>query len=406
MHIMYKPELLAPAGNMEKLRAAVIYGADVVYLGGPDFGLRAHAGNFTLAELRQAVSYAHAHNVKVYLTLNIFARNSDIERVKVYLREVGSTGIDALIISDLGLLRLSRELVPRLPVHISTQANTTNWLSCREWEKLGASRIILSRELTLAEIKEIKAKTGISLEVFIHGAMCLAYSGRCFLSAYMTGRSANRGDCAHPCRYSYRLVEEKRPGEYYPVEEDIRGAYILSPADLCMLEHIPEFIQAGIDAFKIEGRMKSLHYTATVVKAYRRAIDACLASRQEFEAILPDLAAEIAKTGTRSFTTGFYFGDNIPVSWAGDGEETEFAGVVLAYDEEKKLALVEQRNKFSRGDFLEIMAPRSENLYWQVTAIYNVEGEAVNSAPHPGEQLFLPIPFKIEPWSILRKRKI
>ncbi len=403
---MHKPELLAPAGNMEKLQAAVIYGADAVYLGGPAFGLRAHAGNFTLAELSQGVSYAHAHNVKVYLTLNIFARNSDIEGVKVYLQDVGSTGIDALIISDLGLLRLSRELLPQLPVHVSTQANTTNWLSCREWEKLGASRVILSRELSLAEIKEIKAQVGISLEAFIHGAMCLAYSGRCFLSAYMTGRSANRGECAHPCRYSYSLVEEKRPGEYYPVEEDEHGAYILSPADLCLLPHIPELIGAGIDALKIEGRMKSLHYTATVVKAYRRAIDAYLASRQEFETILPELAAEIAKTGTRPLTTGFYFGDGSPVSLARGGEETEFVGIVLDYDENKKLAAVEQRNKFSLGDSLEIITPRSENLSWQVAAIYKAEGEAVNSAPHPRERLYLPIPFRVEPWSLLRKRKI
>ncbi|MBF7082158.1 U32 family peptidase [Desulfallas sp. Bu1-1] len=399
------PELLAPAGNLEKLKYAVAYGADAVYLGGTDFGLRAAAANFDLELLSRAVEYAHRRGVKVYVTLNIFAHNRDIEALPPYVKELACIGVDAVIVSDLGVLALVRELAPAMKVHVSTQANTTNWRSVRVWESLGASRVVLARELSLEEIRAIKERVDAELEVFVHGAMCISYSGRCLLSNYMTGRDANRGDCAQACRWKYRLVEENRPGEYFPVFEDERGAYILSSRDLCLLEHLPGLIDAGVSALKIEGRVKSIHYVATVTRVYRQALDVYRADPEHFR-VLPEWLAEMGKVSNREYTTGFITGvqpgGHTPPVESIYRRDYTFVGAVLGYDRPRGLLKVEQRNRFSRGEELEILTP-GETYSMKVEQILDEEGRPVEAAPHPGQVIYLPWPQPLPEFSLLRR---
>lgn len=351
-----KPELLAPAGDLEKLKAAVLYGADAVYLGGRHFGLRAGAGNFGEEEMAEGVRFAHAEGARVYVTVNIFAHNRDLETLPGYLESIRAAGVDGVIVSDPGVVELVKRLHPDLPIHLSTQANTTNWAAARFWEEQGVARIVLARELSLDEIKEIRERVGVELEIFVHGAMCIAYSGRCLLSNYLTGRDANRGDCAQSCRWRYALMEEKRPGEYLAVEEDGRGTYILGSRDLCLIEYIPELVRAGVDSFKIEGRMKSVNYVAGVVKAYREALDAYLRDPENYR-FDPAWLEEISKVSHRRYTTGFLFGDPGPSGQHYEGEiyrrSHAFVGLVRDYDGSAGMALVEQRNRFAVGDEIE-----------------------------------------------------
>lgn len=400
---MRKPELLAPAGNMEKLQVAVTYGADAVYLSGHSYGLRAAAGNFSWQEMKEAVTFAHSQGVKVYVTANIFATNADINKAVDYFKKVASTGADAFIISDLGMFSLAKKTVPDLSVHISTQANTTNWASCLAWQEQGADRVVLSREVSLQDIKEIKEKTEIKLEAFIHGAMCLAYSGRCWLSAHLTGRSANRGECAHPCRWEYHLMEELRPGEYFPVEEDKKGTYIFSPADLCLLEHLPRLLETGIHSFKIEGRMKSVHYVATVVKAYREAIDTLFSAPHNYPVKLPVWLAEVRKASIRPFDTGFYFGQPEQTESGKVKESHKFAAIVREYDPVRRMVRVEQRNHFMVGDCLETISPTGENFSYKADKILDHSGNELKTVPHPRQEVYLPVPQKVVPWSLVRR---
>lgn len=402
---MNKPELLAPAGNLEKLKFAFLYGADAVYLGGPGYGLRAGAGNFSLEEIQEGVKIAHPQGKKVYVTLNVYATNEDLEGVESYLLKLKDLKVDGLIISDLGLFRAASAAVPQVPIHISTQANTTNYLAAQGWGEMGARRVVAAREVSLEGLKTIKERNPrLQLEAFVHGAMCLAYSGRCFLSAYLSGRSANQGECAHSCRWRYQLMEELRPGEYLPVEEDEKGSYIISPADLCMLEFIPQLVGAGIDSFKIEGRMKSLHHVATVVKVYRQAMDAYFNSHWEYIRRIPQWKEELGKAGSRPFNTGFYFGPPkmIPQEEAGE-QKIRFVGVVQKYESGRKAALVEQRNRFSLGDTLEAVSPREDPFQWQLEQLTDLQGEARQAAPHPKEMVYVGVPRELPPGALLRR---
>lgn len=401
-----KIELLAPAGDLEKLKIAVLYGADAVYLGGRHFGLRAGAGNFDEIDLVQGVRFAHEHGARVYVTVNIFAHNRDLERLPAYLDMICEAGADAVIVSDPGVVSTIRKLHPALPVHLSTQANTTNWAAARFWEEYGVRRIVLARELSLEEIREIRDQVGLELEIFIHGAMCISYSGRCLLSSYMTGRDANRGDCAQSCRWKYALVEEKRPGEYFAIEEDGRGSYIIGSKDLCLIEHIPELVSAGVSSFKIEGRMKSVNYVAGVVKAYREALDA-YSSDPENYCFNPAWLEEIEKVSHRDYTTGFLFGSPGSSGQHYKGEiyrrSHVFAGLIRGYDSGTGMAVVEQRNRFAVGDEVEIMAPRGESFRQKITGIIDEEGNAVEAAPHPQQIVHVPIDRPVPCCAILRK---
>lgn len=398
-------ELLAPAGNMEKLKIAFAYGADAVYLAGKNFGLRTFAGNFEISELKEAVNYAHNLNKKVYVTVNIYADNKDLETLADYLINLYEISVDAIIISDPGIFAFARKVVPGLEVHISTQANTTNWASCEFWQKQGASRIVLAREVSLTDIKEINQKVPVELEVFVHGAMCMSYSGRCMLSSFLTGRSGNKGSCTHPCRWKYHVVEEQRPGEYLPLEEDERGTYIFNSKDLCMLPYIPQLIDAGIKSFKIEGRMKSMHYVATIVKAYREAIDGYLAQGEKY-IFNEKLLNEVKKVSEREYTTGFFF--TKPDSQAYNYETNtlaryyDFAGLIVDYDKEKQLALVEQRNKFTIDDELEVFGPSLPRKALKIDEMFNEDGEKIDSAPHPQQKVYIKTDFPLEINSILR----
>lgn len=403
---MKRPELLAPSGNMEKLMAAVAYGADAVYLGGPRYGLRAGADNFTLEELPLAVSYAHRHGVKAYVTVNIFAHNRDFEGLRQYLGTLLDMGTDGVIVSDPGIVHLVRKCFPDLPVHLSTQANTTNAVAAGFWEQLGVSRIVLARELSLDEIREISERVKVELELFIHGAMCISYSGRCLLSKYMTGRDANLGDCAQSCRWRYALVEEKRPGEYFPVFEDERGTYILSSRDLCLLSRLPDLAAAGVDSFKIEGRVKSVHYVATVVKVYREAIDRLLEDPDSFT-VQTHWWDELGKVSNRDYTTGFLSGD---ATLAGHGDvdgiyrrNCTFVGLVKGYHPERKMVEVEQRNRFFRGETLELLCPRGPNRKLRVGTMMDEEGRPIEQAPHPCQTVYIPVDQPVEQFSLLRR---
>ncbi|MCL1816581.1 MAG: U32 family peptidase [Clostridiales bacterium] len=380
---MKKPELLAPAGDMEKMRIAFAYGADAVYIGGQDFSLRAQAGNFSLEELPQAVTYAHRLNKKLYVAVNVFAHNSDIERMPSYLKRLEEIAPDALIISDLGVLALAREYAPSLPLHISTQANTVNWQSAAMWKNLGACRVILGRELTLAEVTQISSLGGLETEIFVHGAMCMAYSGRCFLSQYLSYRDANRGDCAQPCRWKYALQEEKRPGEYMSVEEDKRGGYIINSRDLCLIGAVPEIIGSHVSAVKIEGRNKSAYYIANVTRTYREAIDAFFIEKESFS-VRKRWQEELAKISHREYTTGFAFG-----SPGEQGQRYTTSDPIRSYDFvamvmgiEQGQLLLEQRNHFKVGDTLEVLLPDGGQIDLTVSELYNKEGESISAAKH------------------------
>lgn len=405
---MQKVELLAPAGNLEKLQIAVTYGADAVYLGGKEYGLRAAAGNFTLEEMKAGVDFAHAHQAKVYVTVNIFAHNVDLEQLADYLYNLEKIGIDAIIISDPGVWLIAQEINSGLDIHISTQANVTNWASCAFWEQHGAKRVVLARELSLEEIKEIRRKTQMELEVFVHGAMCISYSGRCLLSNYMAERDANRGDCAQPCRWNYVLLEEKRPGEYYPIEEDERSSYIFNSQDLCLLPYLPELIKAGVNSLKIEGRMKSIHYVATVVQAYRQALDSYYQNPGAYK-FNPAWYEEIRKVSHRDYTSGFLFGK--PRGRDHNYETSsylrtyDFVGLVLDYEPQKGIATVEQRNNFRVGDILEFSGPRTPLFTQELTGMVNEEGMEIVVAPYPRQIVRIPVNKAVRKWDLVRRAK-
>jgi putative protease len=401
---MNKVELLAPAGNMEKLKMAILFGADAVYLAGNEFGLRTASDNFSFDEMKEGVEFCHERGKKVYLTMNIIPHNDDIKKAPGFLRKAAGTGIDAVIVSDPGMFSVVKETIPDLPVHISTQASNTNIQSVKFWHDMGASRVVLARELSLAEIREIHKNIpgDMQLEAFVHGAMCISYSGRCLLSNYFTGRDANKGDCAQPCRWKYYLMEEKRPGEYFPVEEEERGTFIFNSKDLCMIQYIPELIESGITSMKIEGRVKSSFYVATVVKAYRNAIDAYY-NKQPFK---DEWFEEIKKVSNRDFTTGFYFQkpSDKDHNYATSSyiRNFEFIGIVKGYDEKNGLVEIEQRNHFKIGDKVEVLPPQGEVKEFVVSQMLDSEGNHINAAPHP--QMLVKIPMMRLPVnSILRK---
>ena len=418
---MKKPELLIPASSLEVLRIAVIFGADAVYIGGEAFGLRAKAKNFSMEEMAEGIRFAHAHGVKVYVTANILAHNADLEGAAEYFRELKELGAgvsvhdasasvpDALIISDPGMFSIAREVWPEVEIHISTQANNTNWRTYQFWWQQGAKRVVSARELSLEEIKEIRAHIPQEMEIesFVHGAMCISYSGRCLLSNYFTGRDANQGACTHPCRWKYAVVEETRPGEYLPVYENERGTYLFNSKDLCMIEHIPELVDAGIDSLKIEGRMKTALYVATVARTYRRAIDD-FASEEKYRSSLDWYREEIAKCTYRQFTTGFYFGKPDENTQIYDSNtyinEYIYLGIVEGVDE-KGAVQITQRNKFCVGDSIEVMKPDGTNLEVRVESITNEEGEAMESCPHPQQKLWIGLNGKAEEFDILRVKK-
>lgn len=408
---MRKTELLIPAGSLDTLKTAVIYGADAVYLGGEAFGLRAKAKNFTQDEIRQGIAFAHEHGVKVYITANILAHNEDLNGVEEYFKELKEICPDAVIISDPGVFAIAKQTMPEMEIHISTQANNTNYGTFLFWHQLGAKRVVTARELSLAEIKEIRSRIPEDLEIesFIHGAMCMSYSGRCLLSNYMTGRDANQGACSHPCRWKYSIVEEKRPGEYMQVYENERGTYIFNSKDLCMIEYIPEMIDAGIDSFKIEGRMKTALYAATVTRTYRKAIDDYLKDPKIYEANLDWYRSEIGKCTYREFTTGFYFGKPDSTTQIYDNntyvKNYTYLGTVEAVDE-RGYSKIEQKNKFIVGETIEIMKPDGRNLDAVVKAIYNEEGVSQESAPHSRQILFVDLSVEMEPYDILRRSEM
>lgn len=403
---MNKPELLAPAGNFSKLKTAVYYGADAVYIGGKSFSLRALSDNFTDEEIARAVEYAHGKNVKVYVTVNIFAKNSDFDKAKEYFKFLYSVGVDAVLITDIGLIDLCKEVAPKLPIHLSTQANTLNKYAVRAWKNYGLERVVLARELSLAEIAEIREFVpDIELEAFAHGAMCISYSGRCLLSNYLNGRDSNRGECVQACRWSYELREKNKGGEYYPIEEDERGSYILNSKDLNMISHIDEMVDAGVISLKIEGRMKSEYYLATVINAYRRAIDEyCkIGDKYKENSMFYD---ELIKTSHRAFTTAYTLGDNFDTVNYSDSQsvgEKQFIAVVTkgtagGYTE------IEMRNRFKKSDVLEILSP-SDNLNktFVVNEMYDEDGNEIVDAKIVQQKIRIKCEYDLREGDILRK---
>ena len=407
---MNRVELLAPAGDLEKLKIAVEYGADAVYFGGEMFSLRAGAGNMTIDEMKEGTEYAHSRGVRCHLALNVYAHNEDILPLRGYLKEIKEIPVDAYIVSDPAVMLLLKEEIPDAEIHLSTQANMTNYVTANYWREQGVKRLVLARELTLEEIKEIRANLpdDTELEAFVHGAMCISYSGRCLLSNFMTGRDANRGACAHPCRYKYRLEEEKRPGEYWPVDEDDRGTYIFNSKDLCMLEHLPELIGAGISSFKIEGRMKSIFYIAHVIKAYRTALDAYYSNPDGYR-YDPAWALEMCKASHRDFTTGFYFrkpmGEDQEYLSSSYIRDYAFTGLVKSYDPETKIAVVEQRNKMDIGDVIEVFGPKGEAFTQTLEYMTDEEGTPIESAPHPQQILNIKMAQPVAGMYMIRKEK-
>lgn len=383
-----KPELLAPAGDKEKLEFALHYGADAVYVGGTAFSLRANAVNFDIDDIIECVKLTHNLKKKIYLTVNIFAHNRDIDQIAVFLKDVAKTGVDALIISDPGVFLLAKQFAPGIPIHISTQANNTNWLGCEFWKEQGAKRVVLARELSLDETKEINEKSGIETEIFIHGAMCVSYSGRCLLSNYLLTRDANQGDCAHPCRWNYRLVEEKRPGNYLPIEEDNHGTYILNTKDLCLLPHLPEISQTGVSSLKIEGRNKSAYYVANVTRVYREALDVLYSEGDNFY-IRERWLEELAKVSHREYCNAFAFHPPGPNAHRYDDNSYvrgyDFAGIIKSAEE--GFLNVEQRNNLRKGDEIEIILPDGKNITFTIDSMINEKGEHTDSAPHPKEMI-------------------
>ena len=388
------PELLIPASSLEVLKTAVIFGADAVYIGGEAFGLRAKAKNFSLEDMKEGIAFAHAHDVKVYVTANILAHNGDLDGVRTYFEELKEIGPDALIIADPGVFNIAKEVCPEIERHISTQANNTNYGTYNFWYRQGASRVVSARELSLQELKELRAKIPADLEIetFVHGAMCISYSGRCLLSNYFTGRDANQGACTHPCRWKYAVVEETRPGEYMPVYENERGTYIFNSKDLCMIEHIPELIDSGIDSFKIEGRMKTALYVATVARTYRKAIDDYLESPELYQKNMDWYLDQISNCTYRQFTTGFFFGKPDESAQIYDNntyvKEYTYLGIIGECTADG-LYRIEQRNKFSVGEQIEIMKPDGRNIPAVVHRIVDEEGQEMQSAPHPKQVLYI-----------------
>ncbi|MEQ8237259.1 MAG: U32 family peptidase [Syntrophomonadaceae bacterium] len=397
-----------PAGDMEKLNTALLFGADAVYLGGKEFSLRAFAGNLTLEEIKLGLELAHGAGKRIYVTVNILAHNRDLKELPGYLEALQQMGADGLIIADLGVLRLARIHAPDLPVTVSTQANTTNYEAAAQYRDLGAKRLVLARELDLEEIRQIKERVDVEIEVFIHGAMCVSYSGRCLLSHFMTGRSANQGACAHPCRYRYYLTEEKRPGQYFPLEEDSRGSYIFNSRDLCLLEMVPQMIDAGIDAFKVEGRMKSPLYAATAARVYRQAIDWYVSNRHPYpEDMIQAWGQELQSIATRPYTTGFIGGgqqllqDPRKESIAG---RADFCGITTGFDPELKIVEVEQRANFGIGEQLQFLLPDGSIVDLTLTDLWDAEGLTLDRARHPQQRVFMAVRDVIPVNSILRRR--
>lgn len=408
---MQKVELLIPAGSLEVLKVAVDYGADAVYIGGEAFGLRAKAHNFSIEDMKEAAAYCHARGVKLYVTANIFAHNDDLDGVRTYFETLKPVGVDALIISDPAIFTIAKEVLPEVDIHISTQANNTNYGTYRFWHQLGATRVVSARELSLREIREIREHIPKEMEIesFVHGAMCISYSGRCLLSHFLTGRDANRGACTHPCRWKYSVVEETRPGEYFPVEEDDRGTYIFNSKDLCMVDHVPELVEAGIDSFKVEGRMKTALYVATVARTYRKAIDDYMESPEKYAANLEWYKEEIGKCTYRQFTTGFYFGKTDADSQVYDNndyvKEYTYIGKVESVDSEGCVHFI-QRNKFCVGEQIEAMMFDGRNVELEVMGIWNEDMEKVDSAPHPKEALTVQLNQSLPVGTILRRKAV
>lgn len=406
---MQKVELLAPAGSLAKLKYALVYGADAVYIGGEEFSLRVAAKNFTNDEIKEGIEFAHNLGKKVYITANIIPHNEDIKKFPEFVKEVERLGADAIIISDPGMFAIARKEAPDLDIHISTQANNTNFQSAAFWHSLGAKRVILARELSFDEIKEIRRNTPDDLEIecFVHGAMCISYSGRCLLSNYMTHRDANMGACAHPCRWKYALVEEKRPGEYMPVFENERGTFIYNSKDLCMIEYIPEIIQSGITSLKIEGRVKNELYVATVVKAYRREIDAYYKDRENYKFNAENLE-ELKKISYRGYTTGFFNGKpkgSEQVYTSGTYiQNYQTTAVAVDFDKNTKTVTLEQRNRFFVGDEVEFLMPHKENKTHKITEMTDIDGNPITVAPHPQMLVKFKVDFDVEPYSIVRTK--
>ncbi|CDI49134.1 peptidase U32 family protein [Clostridium tetani] len=381
---MNKPEILAPAGNLEKLKTAILFGADAVYLGGSKLNLRAFADNFTDEELIEGIEFAHSRGKRVYVTVNVFPHNEDLEGLEPYLKDLENMKVDAIIVSDPGIIMTAREVAPKLEIHLSTQANNVNWKSAIFWHKQGVKRIVLARELSFEEIKGIREKLpeDCELEAFVHGSMCMSYSGRCLLSNYMTGRDANRGECAQPCRYKYYLMEEKREGQYFPVFQDERGTYILNSKDLCMIKHIPELGRCGINSFKIEGRMKSSYYVASVVKSYRQALDAYIEDTKNYK-FNEDWMNNLLKTSHRDYYTGFYLGDKDSQIYETSSyiRNYDIVGIVRDYNKETNEATIEQRNKLFEGDSVEVLRPVGDSFQVKLENIRNEKGEKIESTP-------------------------
>ena len=407
---MRETELLIPASSLEVLKTAVLYGADAVYIGGEMYGLRAKAKNFSEKDMEEGIRFAHQHGVKVFVTANIVAHNEDLEGIHDYFRSLRAMKPDALIISDPGVFTIAKEECPEIQIHISTQANSTNYATYNFWYNLGASRVVAARELSLKEIAEIREHIpeDMEIEAFIHGAICISHSGRCLLSNYFTGRNANMGACTHPCRWKYYVMEESRPGEFLPVEENERGTYIFNSKDLCMIEHVPDLIEAGVDSFKIEGRMKTALYVAAVTRTYRRAIDDYKKSPELFQQNLDYYREEIAKCTYRQFTTGFYYGKTDENSQIYDAntyiKEYTYIGIVQDIDE-RGYHKIYQRNKFSVGEEIEVMIPDGTNKVLKVLAMEDENREPVESAPHPKQEIWIDFGEKLEPGYLLRRKE-
>ena len=403
------PELLIPASSLEVLKTAVIFGADAVYIGGEAFGLRAKAKNFSLEDMKEGIAFAHAHDVKVYVTANILAHNGDLDGVRTYFEELKEIGPDALIIADPGVFDIAKEVCPEIERHISTQANNTNYGTYNFWYRQGASRVVSARELSLQELKELRAKIPADLEIetFVHGAMCISYSGRCLLSNYFTGRDANQGACTPPSRWKYAVVEEIRPGEYMPVYENERGTYIFNSKDLCMIEHIPELIDAGIDSLKIEGRMKTALYVATVARTYRKALDDYQKDPELYRKNMPWYLDQISNCTYRQFTTGFFFGKPDSESQIYDSNTyiKEYTYLGIVGEVKDGLIRIEQRNKFSVGETIEIMKPDGRNVEAKVVRIVNQDGEEQENAPHPKQILFVELSEQADVYDLLRRQE-
>ena len=404
------PELLVPARSLEVLKVAVIFGADAVYIGGEAFGLRAKAKNFSMEDMKAGIQFAHEHGVKVYVTANILAHNQDLEGVRSYFQELKEIRPDALIISDPGVFMIAKEVCPEIERHISTQANNTNYGTYQFWHQQGAKRVVSARELSLEELKEIRSRISedMEIETFIHGAMCISYSGRCLLSNYLTGRDSNQGACTHPCRWKYSIMEESRPGEYFPVFENERGTFIFNSKDLCMIEHIPDLIEAGIDSMKIEGRMKTALYVATVARTYRKAIDDYLKDPALYEKNMPWYQEQISNCTYRQFTTGFFYGKPTEEAQIYDNntyiKEYTYLGIVGEQNSDGCYC-ISQRNKFSVGETIEVMKPNGDNVEVTVKSIQDEEGNFMESAPHPQQTLYIDLGMELDAFDILRRKE-